>query len=261
MIQKSLPTYMKTNQWSASMAAVTTICAIMSSPCRADSTSPSIPVGSLSATPTVVQTGTKPTLTWNVTYPSVVKDYVNVTPASGSTAPPPAGTTVTNTTITPKVNLIADIRVLGAGVTTTDSKGNIVYIRTVGQLKYNGASGYSTIFDGKNTDAIVQQQGIIKTINVTKDKPMYFGGYYIYNGSTSGDNVRTLVNGDTPPSNIPVYNAPSLESFLKPYLDTSGKVKIGPMDVIIFMELTHTDKNNVGYDLQDLVFLVTFRTL
>jgi hypothetical protein len=259
---------MKTNQWSASIAAVTTICTIMSSPCRADSTSPSIPVGTLSASPTVVQTGTKPTLTWNVTYPSVVKDYVNVTPASGSTVTPPAGTTVTNTTITPKVNLIADIRVLGAGVTTTDSKGNIVYIRTIGQLKCNGASGYTTIFDGKNTDAIVQQQGIIKTINVTKDKPMSFGGYYIYNGSngpkfysTSGDNVRTLVNGDTPPSNIPDYNAPSLESFLKPYLDASGKVKIGPMDVIIFMELTTTDKNNIGYDLQDLVFLVTFRTL
>jgi hypothetical protein len=67
------------------------------------------------------------------------------------------------------------------------------------------------------------------------------------------------VNGDIPPSKIPDYNAPSLESFIRPYLDASGRVKIGPMDVIIFMELTHTDESNVGYDLQDLVFLVTFR--
>ena len=258
---------MKTSQWNATSAAVIILCTLASTRVCAQSTNPSIPVGTLVASPTVVQTGTKPTLTWNITYPAVVKDYVDVTPPSGSTAPPPTGTTVTNTTITPKVNLIADIRILGAGVTTQDSKGKIVYIETLGLLKCNGASSYTTIFDGKNTDAIVQQQGIIKTLNVTANKPMSFGGYYIYNGSTgtkfystSGDNVRTLVNGEKPPANVPDYNAPSLESFLKPYLDASGKVKIGPMDVIIFMELTHTDKTNIGYDLQDLVLLVTFRT-
>ena len=33
------------------------------------------------------------------------------------------------------------------------------------------------------------------------------------------------------------------------------------MDVIVFMELTHTDaqSSNQGYDLQDMVLLVTFR--
>jgi hypothetical protein len=60
---------------------------------------------------------------------------------------------------------------------------------------------------------------------------------------------------------VPEYNAPSLESFLRPYLDTTGKVKIGPMDVIVFMELTHSSgqKSESGYDLQDMVLLVTFR--
>jgi hypothetical protein len=40
-------------------------------------------------------------------------------------------------------------------------------------------------------------------------------------------------------------------------------VKIGPMDVIIFMELTHTDaqNNQMGYDCQDMVLLVTFQTI
>ena len=51
-----------------------------------------------------------------------------------------------------------------------------------------------------------------------------------------------------------------MEKFLKPYLDASKKVRIGPMDVIIFMELTHTSTADVGYDEQDLVLLVTFRT-
>lgn len=217
----------------------------------AQSTNPSIPTGSLTAFPTIVQTGTKPTLTWNINYPSVVEDFVTVTEPA---------------TVTPKENLICDIRILGAGVTTQASNGSIIYIRTAGKIRYNGSTSWSTIFDGKNTDTIVQQQGIIKTYTVTKSKPMYFGGQYYYNNvwntfytSLSGDNVRTLVNGSVPPPNVPDYNAPSLESFVRPYLDANGKVKIGPMDVIVFMELTHTDKRDIGYDLQDLVMLITFR--
>lgn len=218
----------------------------------AQTTEPSIPIGTLTAFPTIVQTGTKPTLTWSINYPSVVKDYVTVTPPG---------------TVTPKQNLICDIRILGAGVTTQDSKGKIVYIQTKGQVRYNGSTSWTTIFDGKNTDAIVQQQGIIKTFNVTSNKAMNFAGQYYYNNewstqrtSTNGVYVKALVNGDTCPSRVPDYNAPSLESFLKPYLDASKKVRIGPMDVIIFMELTHTNLADVGYDEQDLVFLITFRT-
>ena len=123
------------------------------------------------------------------------------------------------------------------------------------------------MFDGTNNDVIVQQQGIVKSFTASANQPINFGGYYIFNGvksptytSQSGDNVRFQVNGDTPPSNIPDYNAPSLQSFIKPYLDASGKVRIGPMDVIVFMELTTTNKATLGYDLQDLVFLVTFHT-
>lgn len=60
---------------------------------------------------------------------------------------------------------------------------------------------------------------------------------------------------------MPEYNAPSLESFLRPYLDAGGRVNIGPMDVIVFMELTHTDQADGGYDLQDMVLLVTFKAV
>lgn len=166
---------------------------------------------------------------------------------------------------TPKIPLSADIRILGAGVTTKDNDNNIVYIRTVGKMRHSGNSDWTPIFDGKNTDPIVQTQGIIKTIEVTADHQIDFGGQYIYGNqgsffsSLSGDNVRVLRDGDACPSNIPDYNAPSLESFIKPYLDASKKVRIGPMDMIVFMELTHTDQNDVGYDVQDLVLLVTYR--
>jgi len=242
---------MKTNQFATASSLALVLCAFASSQAIAQSTNPSIPFGKITASPTVVQTGARPDLIWSISYPASVKDYVAVNPLGA---------------ITPKQNMICDIRILGAGVTIQDSKGNIVYIETLGRLLFNGSASWTTIFDGTENSTIVQQQGIIKSFTATANQAINFGGYYIYNGakgpsftSLSGDNVRAMVNGDTPPSNIPDYNAPSLASFVKPYLDASGKVKIGPMDVIIFMELTTTNKATVGYDLQDLVFLVTFR--
>jgi hypothetical protein len=251
---------MKNNQLAALAAAVITLGAFAPFDAVAQSTSPSIPVGSLSAFPTVVQTGTKPTLTWSINYPSIVEDFVTVSSTSSSNG--------ANTTITPKEDLICEIRILGLGVTSQNSNGSIKYYRTRGRMRFNGSSTWTTIYDGYQTNNIVQQQGIVKTaFTVQKDKPMYFSGAY-YNSSwqteytsLSGDNVRTLVNGQTCPGNVPDYNAPSLESFLKPYLDSSKKVRIGPMDVIVFMELTHSasQKSNIGYDLQDYVMLLTFR--
>lgn len=245
---------MKTSQLAALSAAIITGGTLVSPRALAQTTptTPTIPVGDLTAFPTVVQTGTKPTLTWNISYPSIVEEYVDIDPPG---------------VITPKENMKCDVRILGLGVTSQSSNGAITYYRTRGQWKYNGSSSWTDVYDGKQTDAIVQQQGLVKTnISVTKAKPMYFAGQYYYNSwqtqyTSTGTypNVRALVSGQTCPGNIPDYNAPSLESFLKPYLDSQKKVKIGPMDVIIIMELTHTDQSNVGYDLQDLVMLLTFR--
>lgn len=245
---------MKTNHQAALAATIIAVSGIVSTRALAQ-TNPSVPVGSLSAFPTIVETGTKPTLTWSITYPSVVKNYITVTPPG---------------TLTPKQNLICNIRILGAGVTTQNSNGTINYIETVGLIQYNGSSSWTTIFDGKQTDSVVETQGLLPLFtnkSVTMNKPMNFGGYYIWNGSngpkfysTTGTNIRTLVSGDPCPTYLPAYNAPSLETYLKNYLNASNQVCIGPMDVIIFMELTDTDPTAVGYDFQDLVLLVTFST-
>lgn len=241
---------MKTSHLAAFTAAVIAAGTFVSSRAQAQTT-PTIPVGTLTAFPTIVQTGTKPTLTWSISYPSIVENFVTITPPG---------------TVTPKENLICDVRILGLGVTSQGSNNSITYYRTRGRWRYNGSTSWSTIYDGKQTDTIVQQQGLVKTsISVNKDKAMNFAGQY-YNSewkteytSLSGTNVRALVSGQTCPGNVPDYNAPSLESFLKPYLDSTKKVKIGPMDVIIIMELTHTNQADIGYDLQDLVMLLTFR--
>lgn len=255
---------MKTNPFATLSAVVMTMGSLAPSPATAQ-TIPAIPAGSLTAFPTVVQTGTKPTLTWNISYPSVIKDYVTIDSSSTSAS-----------TVTPKQALYADVRILGAGVTASYAGGSYAFVPTEAVMSYGStsSSSYKRIFYGTNLNVnpntIVSTSGILTNSKVDINKPLRFGGRYYYNNqwgtfcksSDGTDNVRTLVNGDIPPSNIPAYNAPSLESFLRPYLDSTGRVKIGPMDVIVFMELTHSaaQKSNPGYDLQDMVILVTFRT-
>jgi hypothetical protein len=240
---------------------------------------PSVPVGSLTAFPTIVQTGTKPTLTWDIQYPAIVKDYVEI---------------VGSSTIRAKEKLDVEVRVLGNGVTVSATGSNTFsWVNAQALLSFNSTSssivsasnstppsrnnpssntgssfGYSQIFYGTNLN-VNPNTVVWSRSNMMPNQTIRFGGRYYYSnawGSTyttsnSNTNVRTLVNGDTPPTIIPMYSAPSLEDFIRPYLDSGGKVRIGPMDVIVFMELTHSasQQTDPGYDLQDLVLLVTFR--
>ena len=245
---------MKTSRLAALAAAL--LATGVSAPCAlfAQSTNPSIPVGTLSAVPIIVQPGTHPTLTWGISYPSIVQDYVTVTE---------------NTIETKEESLDVEIRVIGAGVTVSQSgSSSYSFVPTQAQVSYDGGS-YTQVFYGTNNNVKPNTPVYSKT-NIPKNKKFRFGGRYKYNNqwgpyfnSQSGtNNVRTLVNGDVPPTTYPLHTAPTLESFIKPYLDPGGKVKIGPMDVIVFMELTHYDSqiNDQGYDLQDMVLLVTFKS-
>ncbi len=242
-----------TSHLAAVKAVVLASCGLIaaSQTLNAQANSPSIPVGWLNAFPTVVQTGTKPTLTWDISYPSVVKDFVDVIPPS---------------TVTPKVDLDVEVRVLGNGVTVTTNNNGFNFVPAEAVLSYKGGS-YSRIFYGTNNNVNPNTVVWSKT-RIRKNETLRFGGRYYYNNSwgtlftTSSSynyNVRTLVSGDTPPNKVPEFGAPTLESFIRPYLGSNGKVKIGPMDVIVFMELTHTNENDSGYDLQDMVLLVTFK--
>lgn len=254
---------MKTSPWAALQAAAVAMCAFTPVSVLAQngngngngnnsSVFPLMPSGWLTAYPSVVQTGTHPTITWGINYPSVVEDYITITPPS---------------TVTTDEELDCEIRILGAGVTVTSGGSGYTFVPTEAQVSYDGGS-YTRIFYGTNLQ--VNPNTVVWSMTIPKNKKLRFGGRYYYNrnwgpyfNSQSGtQNVRTLVNGSVPPSNVPDYNAPSLESFLKPYLTPAGTVKIGPMDVIVFMELTHYDSqmSDPGYDLQDMVILVTFKS-
>jgi len=221
---------------------------------RGQNLTPLIPSGSLSAFPTIVQAGTHPTLTWDVTLPESVTDIVTITPPG---------------TITPKRCLIMDVRILGASVKRVwlNSQGKVTkweWVPTEAQMNYNN-TGYTRIF--YNTHDKVNPNSIVKTIAVGAGKTINFGGRYVtssgswstwYSTTNCQYNVVALKDGDTPPTTTPLYQQPTIESFILPYLNEDGNIKLGARDVIYLMELTHTDRNHGGFDLQDLAILVTF---
>jgi hypothetical protein len=211
---------------------------------------PLVPVGSLTANPTIVQVGVKPNLTWNITYPEVVTDIVTVTPPG---------------TLTPKEEVDMEVRVIGASVKVvwTNNWGQIT--RWEWALVSIAGSSFSRIF--YDTQNKVNANKVVFKATVPVGHAINFGGRYNYGGwstfyssTNSTKNVVALVNGDYPPTTTPMYQQPTIEDFIKPYLDGQGRVKIGPKDVIYLMELTHTDQNNGGFDLQDLALLVNFTT-
>jgi hypothetical protein len=242
---------MKTNALLFGLIAITTF---IVSPLRSQDQTPIIPVGSLSAFPTIVQAGTHPDLTWDVTLPERVDDIITIEPPG---------------TLVPKRSMIMDVRVIGASVKRVwiNSRGQITnweWVPTEAQMNYNG-SGYSRFF--YNTQDNVNPNSGLVTKVVEKDSTINFGARYLnsngswstwYSSTNAQYNVVALKNGDTPPTTTPLYQQPTIESFILPYLDNNGNISIGARDIIYLMELTHTDRNHGGFDLQDMVLLVTF---
>ncbi|MEK7953783.1 hypothetical protein [Luteolibacter soli] len=81
----------------------------------------------------------------------------------------------------------------------------------------------------------------------------------LYSTAVGTANLVVLKNGDPIPSSVPALDGSSIGSYLKPYVDTVTKaVKIGDRDLIILMEIGQTSTASAGFDLQDVVILVTF---
>ena len=100
-------------------------------------------------------------------------------------------------------------------------------------------AAYQQLFYGTQTDVNPSLLALHQEARVWRHQ-IDFGGRYVKNGtwspfyttSSSNFQVVALVNGDTPPTTFPLYQSPSLASYLRPYLDSTGKVKIGPLSVI-----------------------------
>jgi hypothetical protein len=238
---------MKPNKLTATVALAIACITLMPLISNAQ-TDPVFPSGTLSATPKVVNPGVYPVLTWNITYPETVIDVIDIEEPG---------------VITPKEDLYMDIRVLGASVGTA----NGIWATVQGWVRADGSGNWQNFFSGKQP--YVDPTKIYFTKLVRKNRVNHFGGRHYWYGwktfynttSSSTNNVRALVKGDSPPHYAGGYDQQDAEAFLLPYIDSDGKIDIGPMDVIYLFETTHTDTSSHGFDMQDLVLLVTFRRI
>ena len=204
-----------------------------------------IPRGTLGVDRDLVRVGMKSQLTWEIEYPAPITSVVDLVPPN---------------IIKPKKDMKMKVRVLGASFQESVTS----FLPVEVQWSKNSAS-WSRIYYGLQTN--VQPSVPVLQTTVKAGDTINFGGrgyrdrdwLPLYNTAQSTKNLVMLKNGDRVPSTVPALNGSSIESFLKPYMDTVTKnVKIGDRDLILLMELGQTNTSASGFDLQDLVILVTF---
>lgn len=205
-----------------------------------------IPSGTLGVDRSVVRVGSRPQLQWKIDYPATgVTEVVEIAPPN---------------IIKPKESLKMRVRVLGASFQQTTT----TFLPVEVQWSKNNAS-WTRVFYGRQTD--VNPSNVVLETTVKKGDIINFGGrgyrdkawLPLYQTASATPNLVMLQNGDKVPATTPAFQQGLIESFLKPFLASDKKtVKIGDRDLILLLELGQTDPRVSGFDLQDLVVLVTF---
>lgn len=205
-----------------------------------------IPTGTLSVDGALLREGAKSQLTWQIQYPAPpVTEVIEI---------------VTPNTIKPKKDLKMRVRVLGASF-----QESILSFLPVEVMWSKNNSSWSRVFYGKQSS--VNPSTAVLDTTVKKNDKINFGGrgyrdlswLTLYNTSANTNNLVMLKNGDKVPTTVPAMQQGNIESFLTPYLLADKKtVNIGNRDLILLMELGQTNTNASGFDLQDLVVLITF---
>jgi hypothetical protein len=165
-------------------------------------------------------------------------------------------------TIIPNQPVYVTVQPIGTGVTDCVSSSDGVEYFTDARVSVNGGS-YTQIFYGVQEDVDPAQKLYIK--KVFANQTIDFGGRFVkYNTWTPFFTTRSanlqvvaLVKGDEVPTAFPINLQNRLKSYLKPYIDSSGRVNIGPLQVLILMELGSVDRSQSCFDYQDQALLVT----
>lgn len=202
-----------------------------------------IPTGKLNVDRTMVRNGSRSLLNWQIQYPSSKHVDVNLIP-------------------TTKVKM--RVRTLGvafqSGTTLLPFEGSWA----------KSTTSWTTFFRG-TAPTVVPTRVLVQT-TVEKGEQIRFrargganaGGssWFDYHQTNNSDQrAVVLKNGDSPPKYAPAYNQGNIKSFLTPYLDSTGKIKIGEQDLIILWEGSNAAPNTTYFDMQDLVVLVSFEAV
>lgn len=207
-------------------------------------TAPSAPTGTISVNTSLVRVGTSPIVSWNIIHPAPIIDVVDVDPDDN---------------FTPKKQVKMDVRIIGADY-RYDSR---TYKPVRLEVRVAGGS-WTRIFSG--TQSSVKPDQIIYTRTVASGQKVEFrfqgaqdpngGGWNPYRYGPD-QMVVAMVQGQRPPAYAPYLSKNSVTSYLTPYLNDDGTMDLGPRDIIYLTELTNTDTDAAGFDLQDLVVMVT----
>lgn len=199
-----------------------------------------IPTGKLNVDRSLVRVGTRSQLDWQIAYPDAQLVPVKLIP-------------------TTKVRM----RVRTLGVAFQSGKTLLPF---EGSWKINSTS-WSVFFKG-SAPSVVPTKVLVEQIVEANDTIRFRarGGanatgssWYSYHETNNNDQYAVVLkNGDAPPSYAPAYNQGNVKSFLSPYLDSTGKIKIGEQDLIILWEGSTAAPGTTYFDMQDLVVLVSF---
>ena len=211
--------------------------------------SPAVPVGTLSANTNLAKVGVSPTLTWNITYPQAITEVV--TPGDDDT-------------FTPTRQVTMRVRIIGADyVHGYNSWGQPIYKPVQVEVRVAGGS-WTRIFSNIHTS--VNPSTVIHTRTVNANQKVEFRfrgsqdtGYSNWLSYRVGPDlmVAMMAHGDRPPTYAPYLSPTGVGSYITPYMASNGTMNLGPRDLIFLCELTNTSTSSAGFDLQDLVMLVT----
>ena len=236
---------------------------------HAQTADPLVPAGALSAFPTIVKTGTKPTLTWSIVHPAKIGSGQTGSTGNGNGNGSSGGTenmAVVNPpgTIIPITDSYVTVQIIGTGPTNCQGgNNNTAAPATDLRLSVNG-SAYKQLFYG--TQANIDPSKKLYVKKVLAGQTIDLGGRFLtsatswspfYTTRSQNLQVVALVNGDTYPAKSKFQGQASMAAYLKPYVDSSFKVNIGPLSVLLVMELAQTNMSSPCFDYQDQVVLVT----
>ena len=257
---------MKISLPAALAAASLLTCVLVSATSSAQTTDPAAPAGALSAFPTIVKTGTKPTITWSIMHPARIGSGQSGGNGNGNgNSDGSENMAIVNPpgTIIPTTDSFVTVQIIGTGPTNCQGGNSTAAPATDLRLSINGAP-YDQLFYGTQTNIDPSKKLFIK--KVLAGQTIDLGGRFVttagtwspfYTTRSRNLQVVALVNGDYYPSKSKFQGQASMASYLKPYVDSSFKVNIGPLSVLLVMELAQTNLSSPCFDYQDQVVLVT----
>ena len=217
---------------------------------------PEPPSGTLKVDRDLVRVGMKSQLDWEIEYPLTGSN------SPGQDGDPSGGVTdlidiVPPQRIVPKKELIMRVRVLGVAFQSGSKQ-----MPLDAYISYNGSS-WNRFFYGRSYD--VEPGDVLVERTVSAGTTIDFGArgwindWLPFHSTDKEDQyLKVLKNGDIAPSYAPAYSQGDIVSFLGPYMDDRGKVRIGDRDLIILWEAYTGEPGSKYFDMQDLVVLVTF---